>query len=273
MAQKKMAVINDLSGYGRCSLTVQLPLISSLGVQACPVPTGVFSNHTGYESYTSRDLTDYLPEYLLEWKKLGLKFDGICIGYLTSHTQIDAVKYLVSEFKAEECIVILDPVMGDDGRLYTGYSEQTAIELRGLLGYADIVTPNLTEACFLTGIPYRDHFLSEELTAMCQLIAESGPSEVVITGVDKGDCLSNFCYSARTQTSFEVSKQKSGLYRPGTGDIFSGIVAADAISGIDIAASVERAASFVAKCIKAADENEVEVLDGVCFEEFMKLDI
>ena len=273
MAQKKMAVINDLSGYGRCSLTVQLPLISSLGIQACPIPTGVFSNHTGYKSYTSKDLTDFLPEYLAEWKRLGLKFEGICIGYLTSHMQIDAVKYLISEFKSEDCKVILDPVMGDEGRLYTGYKEQTAIELRSLLAYSDIVTPNITEACFLTGVPYREYFLSEELTAMCQLITNHGPSDIVITGIDKGDCLSNFCYSKKTQTSFEVSMQKTGAIRPGTGDIFSGIVAADAINGIDLASSVDRAASFVAKCIKAAEENEVEVLDGVCFEDFMKLDI
>ena len=158
--QKKVAAINDLTGYGRCALTVSLPVISHMKLQCCPVPTSILSNHTGYPEYYFDDYTDRLPEYLAMWKKLNLSFDGIMSGFLGSAEQIGMVESFIKTFRKEHTIVVVDPVMGDHGSISSVYTEEMCLLMRRLVSLADIVTPNLTEGCRLTDVPYRDHGLS-----------------------------------------------------------------------------------------------------------------
>ena len=143
--QKKIALINDFTGFGRCSIAVELPVISMLRVQCCPVPTSVFSNHTGFESFYFDDYTDRMRRYVAEWKKLELKFNGICSGFLGSAEQISIVREFINEFNSEGTVVVVDPVMGDYGKIYSTYTDEMCRLMKELVALADIITPNLTE--------------------------------------------------------------------------------------------------------------------------------
>lgn len=266
--QKKMAIINDLSGFGRCSITVELPIISALKVQCCPMPTSIFSNHTGYPSYFFDDYTDKMPHFMEEWKKLELDFDGICTGFLGSEKQIDIVEEFLTHFKKKDTIAIIDPVMGDHGKTYATYTQAMCNRMRSLVQYADILTPNLTEACILTETPYSDHASRQDLMEMAKKLSAMGPSRVVITGIQQGKYVSNYCYESENG-DYYVRKERVGSQRCGTGDIFTSIIAADAVNHVDFKESVRKASSFVKKCILKSMEMEIPLTDGVCFEEIL----
>ena len=266
--QKKIAVINDFCGFGRCSLTVSLPVISALKVQCCPVPTAVFSNHTAYDSFFYTDYTEHMETYIEEWKKLGLTFDGIVSGFLGSPEQIGIVKGFLEFFKGEQTVTVIDPVMGDGGRLYTTYSPELAKQMKTLLAYADILTPNLTEACILTDTVYRDTMGDSELTVLCEKLSAMGPKKIVISGLERNGKLDNFVYEAG-KAPLVITEPKVGPGRAGTGDVFSSVIAADAVNGVAFADSVRHAARFISKVLHRAEELSIPTTDGICFEEYL----
>lgn len=274
--QKKIAVINDFSGFGRCSIAVSLPIISTMKVQCCPLPTSIFSNHTGFESFYFDDYTDHMSPYIAEWKKLGLKFDGITSGFLGSKCQIEIVKNFIHEFGMESTLVIIDPVMGDNGKAYATYTEEMCQEMKKLVSYADILTPNLTEACILTDTPYRENgWKKVEIQEMARRLHDMGPKKIVITGIIQGEFIANYCYDAEESESnadYEgrfMRTHKIGLTRSGTGDIFAAIVAADAVNKVPFEKSVRKASGFIKKCIQRSIELDIPLTDGVCFEEVL----
>lgn len=267
--QKKIAIINDLSGYGRCSLTVAIPVISAMKVQCCPVPTSILSNHTAYPSYFFDDYTERMKPYLAEWKKLNLHFDGIATGFLGSAEQIAIVSDMIRNFKEPGTRVLVDPVMGDHGAAYRTYTPAMCQEMKHLVGLGDIVTPNLTEACILTDTPYRKSGWSRsELVRMVEKLRALGPECVVITGVEQGTFVANVIAEAAQPVVFQKTK-KVGRERFGTGDLFSSILAANMVKGVSLQDSVRQAALFVKQCIKKSEEWEIPVTDGVCFEELL----
>lgn len=272
--QKRMAVVNDFSGFGRCSLTVSLPVVSAAGIECCALPTAVFSNHTGYPDYFFDDYTDKMELFLEKWRKLGLCFDGIYTGFLGSKRQIDIVKHFVEAFRSEETKVIVDPVMGDHGRLYATYTQEMCKEMKTLVCLADIITPNLTEACFLTDAPYRKApWDREELACLARRLCDMGAKKVVITGISRGEELTNFLYEQNGQVGDSlctVSGLRAGGERAGTGDVFSSIIAADAVNGVDFRESVIRAGRFIARASRYSDEHHVPSQEGICFEPFLK---
>lgn len=267
--QKKVAVIQDISGFGRCSLTVALPVISAMKVQCCPVITSVFSNHTGYPQYFFDDYTNRMPFYIEKWKQLGLSFDGIYTGFLGSAEQIRIVQDFIRDFKGPETKVIIDPVMGDNGTAYITYTPQLCERMRGLAVQADLLTPNVTELCILTGTPYGNgRFTIKQYEEMAEALAVMGPERIVITGIRQGGYIANGIY--QKNRPFRLCRAKSaGQCRCGTGDLFASIVAADAVNGVDFVKSVQKAAGFVKKCIVRSQELEIPLTDGVCFEEFL----
>lgn len=267
--QKKIAAINDLSGFGRCSLSVALPLISHLGVQCCPLPTAIFSNHTGFPSYYFDDYTDAMPTYMAEWKRLGLEFEGILTGFLGSARQIRLVEQFLSSFTTERTTVIIDPVMGDYGKPYPTYTGEMCQGMKDLVRYADILTPNVTEACVLTDTPYRDKFTEAELLHMAEKLCKQGPDRVVITGVARGSFLENYCYEKEAGASV-IRTARVDPQRSGTGDVFSSIVAAGAVQSVPFAKSVRTAARFIKTCLKRSSELDIPPTDGVCFEEVIQ---
>ena len=247
--QKKIAVINDLSGYGRCSLTVAIPILSALKVQCCPVPTSILSNHTGFPSYFFDDYTGKMVPYIDQWKKLELSFDGIYSGFLGSEEQIEIVTDMIKSFRTPETKVVIDPIMGDHGKAYQTYTPQMCSRMRDLVGFGDIVTPNLTEACILTGREYRPKdWKRSELLQMAGEIRSMGPEAVVITGVKEGGYITNVVSEKDRPAAF-LRTLRVGQERPGTGDVFSSIVAAQTVKGIPLRNGVKIAAHFVKNCI------------------------
>jgi len=269
--QKKIAVINDISGFGRCSITVALPIISQMKIQCCPLPTSIFSNHTAYPNYFFDDYTEKMPEYIENWKKLKLHFNGILSGFLGSKKQIETVKGFIKDFRKKDTMVIIDPVMGDNGKPYRTYTHEMCMEMKELCKEADILTPNLTEACLLTDTPYtpksfttKDYYkMAKELSALAK-----ADCKVVITGIDTGSFLENIIYEPGLEPK-KIRQKKAGCIRSGTGDVFSAIIAADAVNGTDFTESVKKAAAFVKKSIMATEKYNLPPADGVCFEDVL----
>lgn len=264
--QKKIAVINDFCGFGRCSIAAALPIISAMRIQCCPLPTSIFSNHTGFASFYYTDFTEHMDAYMSEWSKLDLRFNGILTGFLGSPEQIEIVKRFLDHFKKENTVAVVDPVMGDYGALYPTYSSRLAGQMSSLVCYADILTPNLTEACILTGTRYRANMNASELTKICETLSDMGPKKIVISGLERGEVLGNFIFEAGKEP-VTILEHKVGPCRSGTGDVFSSIIAADAVNGVAFANSVRHASSFIAKVLRRTVELDLPKTDGICFEE------
>lgn len=271
----KVAVINSFAGYGRCSITEALPIISAMRVQACPVPTSVFSNHTGFPSWFVQDFTSQMPGYLESWEKLGVSFDGIYSGFLGKREQISTVADFVKSQRALGCsMVLVDPVMGDHGKLYATLEPSHCEALKELVSLADILTPNLTEACLLTGTPYKEEgWTDSELETLCEKLHALGPDKVVVTGLLRHACElpEGFlnCVSERSCRTVHVFSPSAGPSRHGTGDIFAAIVAAEAVKQKPFAGSIQKAADFISACIRLSDELGIPETDGVCFENLL----
>ncbi len=267
----RLAMINDIAGFGRCSTTVSLPVISVMKVQVCPVPTSVLSNHLGFPLCHFDDYTSHMRDYIKVWNDLGLTFDGLYCGFLGNEEQIDIVREFVEMFRAS--LFLLDPVMGDHGKSYSSITEMHVQKMKELLPLADIITPNITEACLLTGTPWKDgEWTMQELSGLCEKLAslclkDSVGASIVITGIRQGDSLVNFLWDDGVYTT--VSTPIAGASRPGTGDIFASILAADAVRGETLLTSVQKAANFVGLCIAGSEKAGTPVQEGVVFEKYL----
>ena len=278
----RLAMINDIAGFGRCSTTVSLPVISVMKVQVCPVPTSVLSNHLGFPLCHFDDYTSHMRDYIKVWNELGLTFDGLYCGFLGNEEQINIVREFVEMFRPP--LFLLDPVMGDHGRAYSSITETHVQKMKELLPLADIITPNITEACLLTGTPWKDReWTMPELSGLCERLADicqqesvsSGEASVgtvssasiVITGIRQGDSLVNFLWDDGVYTTYATPI--AGASRPGTGDIFASILAADAVRGETLLTSVQKAANFVGLCIAGSEKAGTPVQEGVVFEKYL----
>ncbi|MEY8339096.1 pyridoxamine kinase [Lachnospiraceae bacterium 62-35] len=267
--QTKIAVINDFSGFGRCSLAVELPIISQMKIQCCPIPTSIFSNHTGFSHFFFDDYTDNMEPYIQHWKELDLRFSGILTGFLGSERQIDIVRHFIEDFQDSHTLIIIDPVMGDNGKPYSTYTPAMCEAMKSLVSYADVLLPNLTEACILTDTPYKaDGWKPAELFEMAEKLSQAGAEHVVISGIHSGQYVSNAVYESGHIPSILRTK-RVGHTRSGTGDIFASIIAADCVKGVNLKKAVSKAALFIKKCIIATEKLDIPMTDGVCFEEVL----
>lgn len=276
---KKIAMINDIAGYGRCSTTVAIPVISAMKVQVCPVPTSIFSNHTGFPIHFMEDLTEQMPGYLKKWEELNLHFDGIYCGFLGCVRQAEIVADFICKQKQDHSrpspSVLIDPVMGDHGKAYRTVTKDHCQSMGKLIRYADIITPNMTEVCLLTDTAYKPSGWSrQELSDMAAKLHDMGPGQIVMTGIFEHGLFTNIISEKKPSGSVElsfVSLPSAGPSRHGTGDIFASILAADAVKGTPLPHSVERAASFISACIQGSIELNIPEKDGVCLENFLSL--
>lgn len=268
--QKRIALVNDITGFGRCSITVELPLISAMKIQACPLPTALLSVHTGFESHYIDDYTDRMLPYMENWQENGVEFDGICTGFLGSVEQINIVEEFISRFKKNGTEVMVDPVMGDYGKIYSSYTLDMCWEMRRLLKKADLVTPNLTEACQLLDIEYpqNGNISDDDLIKMAKALSDKGPSQVVITGLHDDKGIKNFIYE-RGGVVKTFIEPKIGGDRSGTGDAFAAIVAGSLVNGLSLEEAVEKAASFITKVLRYTVELDLPWNYGLPFEEFL----
>lgn len=275
---KKLAMINDIAGYGRCSTTVSLPIINAMGVQVCPVPTSVFSNHTGFPAYQFLDLTENMKSYLAQWEAMELSFDGIYCGFLGSVEQIEIVNDFISSqsglsVKQQSIapVIIVDPVMGDNGRAYSTITAEHCAGMKSLLHHATIITPNITEACLLTDIPYKEGgWTMEELYSIASILHKSGPDKIVITGIRKNDTLVNYIFESKKTPAIYQAPISGGIFH-GTGDIFASIISGDALNQIPFEQSVKKAADFVRICTEESTALGIPEPEGVCFEKHLGL--
>ena len=271
MKQKKIALINDMTGFGRCSIAVELPIISALKIQCCPMPTAILSVHTGFKNYFLDDYTDRMKNYIESWRLNNLEFDGIATGFFGSAEQIDIVGEFLKNFPAT---VLIDPVIGDHGKIYASYTKEMCFKMRELLKFADLITPNLTEACELLGMTYpKNGIISDSAlaTMATNISSKIHGKQIVITGVtldfDDENTISNFIYDGGKIDI--VTSKKIGSDRSGTGDVFFAIVAGNLINGKTLLNSVQKAADFVTKCIAHAENLNLPWNHGLPFEEFL----
>lgn len=271
---KRIAIVNDFTGFGHCSLMVEVPIISTLGIECCPIPTAIFSNHTGFSTYFFDDYTDKMQSYADEWKKLKVEFDGILIGFLGSDRQMHFVKRFIEEFKknkGEDAIVIIDPIMGDNGKPYQTYTEEICRQMKQLVRYAQILTPNITEACILTDTPYKQSgWHLQELYQIAEKLCEDGAEKVVISGISMGQYIGNVLFEKEKKEARLLRCKRIGSERCGTGDVFSSIIAAGAVNGMEFEDSVKKSMKFVKECIVVTEQMQVPKTNGVCFEKLLK---
>lgn len=265
---KKVATINDLSGVGRCSLTAAIPVLSTLGVQCCPYPTAVLSCHTGFKEFTFLDTTDEMLKYRKSWDNLNIDFECIYSGFLGSEKQIDIVLDFIKE--REEALIVIDPVMGDNGKVYSTFTKEMCNKMKKLVSIADIVTPNLTEACILTEEEYSENSNDEKILNIAKKISSMGPERVIITGIIRGNKVVNFAYDNVEKSFFKVESDFNNKSYSGTGDIFTSIVIGLILNGHSLNYSVEKATEFIYKTIEYTSKFNTDTREGIMFELFLK---
>ena len=259
---KRVAAINDLSGFGRCSLTAAIPVISAMGVQVCPLPTAVLCAHTGYPTFTFADFTGHMREYAAGWDRLGVRFDAVYSGFLGSAEQIDIVLDFCRAHPG--ALRIVDPVMGDDGAIDTTYTSDMCARMRTLCEAADCITPNLTEACILLGAPYTQAADERVMREYARALSALGPRYVAITGIRQGDSIVN---AGLADGEFFIDRHpRLPAYCSGTGDIFASVVTGALLSGRGFADAVRTAGGFVSDAIRYTAALGETFENGVIFE-------
>lgn len=281
---KKIAVLNDLSGMGKCSLTAAIPVISVMGIQVCPLPTAVLSAQTGFPSYYCDDYTDRMDAIMEEWKKMDFYPDGIYTGFLADARQADKAVEFIEQFAKEDTKILIDPVMGDNGEEYPIYTEALCEKMRFLVRRATVITPNLTEALLLLYGAQRAHVLWKELSLMDEErllkftestgkeLSKEFDTEVVITGIDlpareNHQEMGNLICKDGVQTW--VSTVKEGGSYSGTGDLFASVLSAGMVKGMDTVDSVRKAVKFLSKGIHDAVLEGTDRNEGICFERYL----
>ena len=264
---KKLVTVQDISCIGKCSCTAALPIISSYGIETLLLPTALLSSHTdGFGENTFLDLTDEMKKIISHWRTLNLSLDGIYTGYLGSMEQLSIVLDFVYEFKRSDTLVLIDPVMGDGGRYYKYFSDAYLADMKRLCSCADIITPNLTEACLLADEEYSLEYSDEKIHNLIERLHALGTKNVVITGVHFGGDEIGYACSDGIEMRVIREKLHKNVRFAGTGDVFASSLAGCATCGMSFFDSVTSAAAFAEKCIDATDDGERDFYYGISFE-------
>ncbi len=277
---KKAALINDLSGFGKCSLTAAIPVISVMGIQACPFPTAVLTAQTGFENYYCDNYTDRMDHFTEEWKKMEVSFDGIYSGFLADSKQIDKVLSFLAAFRNEKTLFLADPVLGDHGETYDVFSEELLQGMKQLTLQADVITPNLTELCLLADENYEKllqerqekDYLSKIERICHQLLKKAERKQtIIVTGIiqekEQGSFVGNMAVSL--EESFYVETPYTGKGFSGTGDLFASVICGALLKGLPVQEAVQKATYFLQEAIEAASEENLVREHGVPFEKYL----
>ena len=274
MSTPRVAAIHDMSGFGRCSLTVAIPILSAMGIQCCPLPTAFLSTHTGgFEGFTFLDMTDELPKVAAHWKSLGLEFQAVYSGFLGSERQIAIVEDFLREFRGADTAAVIDPVMGDHGEVYQTYTPAMCAGMARLAELADVITPNLTEAALLLGVPY-DALPAGE--AGCREVVErlslDGRRSVVLTGASTAPELTGaMCFDVKTGRTEAVQTRRVPQEFHGTGDVFASVLTGALVQGASLPDAVRQAVDFVRACAERTAKAGIPMREGVEFEPLLGL--
>lgn len=260
---KKCAVFNDLSGFGKCSLCAAVPILSVMGTEVHPIPTAVLTRQSCYDKYSMMDLTDFMPSFIEDWN--GEEFDAVIAGYVADETQFNVIEEFLKRYKGKDTLLIVDPVMADDGALYDGFDAKRCRGVFELSNKADIITPNLTELSLLCSKPYTEDF--EEISDMASDLAKSGPKYVVVTGIKAGGRCITAVFARGEETECFDSKLYPGSFS-GTGDIFVSVLAGAVLRGMTVQQGVKLAVDFIGKAIASTDPAS-NPKDGIAFEKYL----
>lgn len=279
---KKVAVIQDMSSFGKCSLTAAMPVLSVMGVQAVPLPTAILTAQTGYSSFYCEDLTSKMDYFVDEWSKLGTTFDGIHTGFVTGKEQIDNIFRFLSVFHSSNTTLLVDPVMGDLGEVYKMFTGELLDRMKELVKCADIITPNITECCLLTGLSYEKLQSYQEDSDYLQALEEAGHqlqqatgANVIITGLNPPPTDASKCYVGNlyvdADRSFSSIRDYNGESYSGTGDLFASVIMGGMMRGQDLVESMKLAEAFLAASIEATSKEQIPREAGVNFEKFLRM--
>lgn len=266
---KRVLTIQDISGVGKCSLTEALPIISAAGIECAVLPTTVLSTHTAFEGFTFRDLTEDMPGIAAHWKQLGLEFSSIYTGYLGSIHQVELVENIIDTFRKDDTLVVVDPAMADNGKLYAGFAPEFVGAMKGLCAKADLVVPNITEASFLLGKEYiaegyEESYIEELLKGLTDL----GPRYAVLTGVSfAADKLGAAAYDSETDTFFSYFTDREPRSFHGTGDLFASALVGALENGFSIEDGIRIASEYTLASLRATLNDPEGRWYGVNFEE------
>lgn len=265
MAYKRVLTIQDISCVGQCSLTVALPIISACGIETCILPSAVLSTHTGgFKGYTFRDLSDDIPEIQKHWQKENIKFDAIYTGYLGSARQISYVKDIMKTTGKPGSLNIVDPAMADNGALYPGFDMPFVEEMKTLCGMADIILPNITEACLLTGMEFRTNYDEVYIEELLKKLSESGTGSIILTGVSyRSGSTGVTVYENGHASYYEHRRIAGGCH--GTGDVYASAFVGALMNGYNAFESAKIAADYTVLCIENTQGDKTHWY-GVKFE-------
>ena len=279
---KKVAVIQDMSSFGKCSLTAAIPVLSVMGVQAVPLPTAILTAQTGYPSFYCEDLTSKMDYFVEEWRKLGTTFDGIHTGFVTGKEQIDNIFQFLNVFHSSETKLLVDPVMGDTGKVYKMYTGELLDRMKDLVKCADVVTPNVTECCLLTGLSYEKLQSYQNDTDYFKALGEAGHqlqhltgAKVIITGLNPPPADGSKRYIGNMYVdanhSYYRMRDYNGESYSGTGDLFASVIMGGMMRGQELVESMKLAEAFLAEAIEATSKEQVPREAGVNFEQFLRM--
>lgn len=266
---RRIASIHDLSGIGRTSLMAVIPILSTMGFNVCPLPTAILSNHSQYPDFSFLDLTEEMPKIIDQWEKLGVNFDAIYTGYMGSPRQIEIVCGFIERFRRDETLVVVDPVLGDNGHLYSKMTQEMVEQMRRLARRADVLTPNLTEAFALLARPYKTDCTTEELKDLIAELSEMGPDTVIITGVPvpgQSGLTSVIARSKSDLRTWKVTCPYLPAHYPGTGDSFTSVITGSLLQGDSLPIALDRAAQFILQGIRSTFGYKMDNRDGILLE-------
>lgn len=266
---KKVAAIHDLSCIGRCSLTVILPILSCLGIQACPLPTAVLSTHPGgFSDVVFHDCTPQIAPFAAHWRREAVEFDALYSGYLASEQQIELVARFMDDFSANHPLVLVDPVMGDDGQLYSICTAAMKERMLSLVQKAGIITPNYTEACFLLNEPWQPTITClADMEPWLRRLSDLGPAQVVVTGIPLPDHkIANLGFDRMTGQSWQFINDLIPARYPGTGDTFASVLLGRLLAGFSLPAAIRDAADFVASAVRLSVASSAPRREGILLE-------
>lgn len=274
MQTPRVAAIHDMSGFGRCSLTVAIPVLSAMGLQCCPLPTAFLSTHTGgFEGFSFLDMTDEMSKAATHWKTLNMDFKCIYSGFLGSEQQIQIVSEFIRDFRKQDTVVVVDPVMGDHGRVYRTYTPAMCQGMVCLAEQADVIVPNLTEAALLLGIPYEQLSVGEKgCRELVERLSLNGQRSVVLTGAATAPELTGaMCFDAKSGRTESIQVQRVPREFYGTGDVFASVLAGALVKDFTLSEATRQAVEFVRVCAVRTAEQELPIREGVDFEPLLGL--
>ena len=268
MSTKRVLAIHDMCSFGRCSLTAAIPVISAMGFQVCPFPTALFSNNLTYGDFTFSDFTPHMKEFMNKWTQLGFSYDAIYSGFLADADQIALVEEAIQRFSKQDGLIVVDPAMADDGKLYPVFKPDIVTEMKHLISHATVITPNFTEACLLLDIPYPKEAPSNKtILQLCQQLSDNGPKSIVITSVPStDDTIKIVSYDANTASYDECVVSRIPFSTCGTGDLFTSVLTGSLLNGMTLHHAVQKAADFLAYAIHYTYESGSDYREGVQVE-------